>query len=257
MPSLFCLRCSRVISFEGSPPPSCPDCGFTFGNAADSTFTGDPNAQREQATAVMPRRKTIGRYEIQSEFGVAGASARSIWPTIRSLIAWSPSSAPTSVPDVSGTLSDSFAREGRNAAQLRHPGIVTVYDVQDNGEGTFIVTEYVPGKPLRTFWRNERLSFRSVASIVAAVAWAVKYGASKKIIHRDIKPSNIMVDEAGNPRLMDFGLAKREDIDDTVTVDKPDPRHACLHESRAIVGQAGRHRLSHRHLQPGGDLYEL
>jgi WD40 repeat protein len=218
MATLYCSRCSRVIPFGGAPPRSCPDCGFTFDNAADSTNKRGSSGELPETVSAAPSAKTIGRYLVQGELGAGGFGTVELAydPKLdRPVAIKCPNERVRRKPDVLAR----FAREGRNAAQLRHPGIVTVYDVEENSDGPFIVSEFVKGEPFSHYLRRGRMSFRAAASMLAAITSAVQYAHSKKIVHRDIKPSNIMVDEAGNPRLMDFGLAKREDVDDTITVD--------------------------------------
>jgi serine/threonine protein kinase len=208
MPTVICTRCSRPIPYEGSPPRSCPDCGLTFDNAADSTKTGGHRGELpETITAVLPERRTLGRYQVQRELGAGGFGTVELAydPKLDRLVAIK---CPNERVRRNADALARFAREGRNAAQLRHPGIVTVYDVEENCEGPFIVSEFVKGEPLSDYLRRGRMSFRAAASMLAAIASAVQYAHSRRIVHRDIKPSNIMVDEAGNPRLMDFGLAK-------------------------------------------------
>jgi len=77
-----------------------------------------------------------------------------------------------------------FAREARNAAQLRHPGIVSVYNVEEEGNFVFIVCEYVAGLPLDKHLKQNEISFRTAASLVASIAWAVEYAHSQKISDR-------------------------------------------------------------------------
>lgn len=113
-----------------------------------------------------------------------------------------------------------FLREARNAAQLKHPGIVAVYDTGQTEDGTcYLVEEFVSGQTLAALQMEKRPNFRESAELVAAVADALDYAHQQGVIHRDIKPSNIMLDPQGRPHLMDFGLAKRESEETPMTLD--------------------------------------
>ncbi|HEX4966514.1 MAG TPA: serine/threonine-protein kinase [Thermoanaerobaculia bacterium] len=101
-----------------------------------------------------------------------------------------------------------FIREARAQAQLRHPGIAQVMDFIEQGEDLFLVIEYLPGGTLA-----ERLEHSSKATPMTALSWvqqalsALDYAHQHGVIHRDIKPSNLMFDEAGRPKVVDFGIA--------------------------------------------------
>jgi serine/threonine protein kinase len=115
---------------------------------------------------------------------------------------------------------DRFLREARSAAQLKHPGIVALYGTGQTEEGTiYLVEEFVEGATLSSRSSNGQLSFRKAAELVAEVADALDYAHQQGVIHRDIKPSNIMVDHGGRSHLMDFGLAKREAEEMSITLD--------------------------------------
>src|SRR5262245_48086626 len=111
-----------------------------------------------------------------------------------------------------------FLREARSAAALKHPAIVALYDTGHTDDGVcFLVTEYVEGETLEARLRRGAFEFRAAAELIAEAAGAVQYAHDHGIVHRDIKPSNIIVDTAGRPHITDFGLAKRDDGDPTVT----------------------------------------
>jgi serine/threonine protein kinase len=115
---------------------------------------------------------------------------------------------------------DRFLREARSAAQLKHPGIVALYDSGETADGTcYLVEEFVPGATLAVRLSDGRLSIRKAAELIAEVADALDYAHRHGVIHRDIKPSNIMLDQDGRSHLMDFGLAKREAEDAPMTLD--------------------------------------
>jgi serine/threonine protein kinase len=115
---------------------------------------------------------------------------------------------------------DRFLREARSAAQLKHPGIVSLYDTGQTDDGTFyLVEEFIQGQTLAARLSAGQLSFRQAAELTAELAQALEYAHQHGVIHRDLKPSNIMLDPEGRPHLMDFGLAKREADELPMTLD--------------------------------------
>ncbi|BBM83801.1 serine/threonine protein kinase [Candidatus Uabimicrobium amorphum] len=105
-----------------------------------------------------------------------------------------------------GTAKRRFRREMEISAELQHDNIVKVLDAGAMNKCLYIVMEYIHGKPLDEYWQSLELHEKMV--LFHKIAKAVGYAHSKKIVHRDLKPDNILVTPEGEPKIMDFGLAK-------------------------------------------------
>jgi serine/threonine-protein kinase len=101
-----------------------------------------------------------------------------------------------------------FLREGRAAAQLRHPSIVPVHEVGRDGHAAYIVSDFIPGQSLRNRICQQKYTYRQAAELCAKLAEALHHAHEHGVVHRDLKPANVMIDTAGEPHLTDFGLAK-------------------------------------------------
>ena len=115
--------------------------------------------------------------------------------------------------------SEKVLREARAAAQLRHPNIVSVHEVGLLGASLYIVSDFIEGTPLDRWLVEQRPSHRDAAALSRKIADALDHAHEGGVIHRDLKPSNIMMDAAGEPHIMDFGLAKREAGELTMTLE--------------------------------------
>lgn len=104
---------------------------------------------------------------------------------------------------------DRFLREGRALAKLRHPFIVTVFDILKAGDLYCLVMEYVEGASLRQLLEagDESISERRTLDYVPQITEALQHAHEAGVVHRDIKPENVLVDTRGRIRLVDFGLA--------------------------------------------------
>ena len=101
-----------------------------------------------------------------------------------------------------------FKLEAKAASALNHPGIITIYEIDEFDEKLFIATEYVDGETLREKIERQELDLLVAIKIAEQVADALAVAHEAHIIHRDIKPENIMIRRDGYAKILDFGLAK-------------------------------------------------
>jgi serine/threonine protein kinase len=102
-----------------------------------------------------------------------------------------------------------FVQEAKAEARLRHPNIVTIYDVRQSKDLLYIVMELIEGSTLlQEIERAGRMSTRDALRVTYQVGKALQHAYEKKIVHRDVKPPNIMITPEGDAKLIDFGLAK-------------------------------------------------
>jgi tetratricopeptide (TPR) repeat protein len=110
-----------------------------------------------------------------------------------------------------------FYIEAEAAASLDHPGIVPIYEVGEHEGQHYFSMGFVQGESLSRQIANGPLPSRRAAEIVRRVALAIEFAHDRGVIHRDLKPANILLDSEGNPRVTDFGLAKKVEADSGLT----------------------------------------
>ena len=149
----------------------------------------------------------VGRYEVSGPLGAGGMGEvyRARDPRLNRDVAIK--SLPESVAHDRERVSR-FEREAQLLASLNHPHIATVYGVEDAGPLQFIVLELVDGGTLADRLARGPLPLREALQVARGVADALSAAHEKGIVHRDLKPANIAMTAAGDPKVLDFGLAK-------------------------------------------------
>ena len=157
-------------------------------------------------------KPTVGRYEILMELGqgAMGTVYKGRDPKINRLLAiktirFSDEFEADKVQEIK----DRFFTEAELAGKLSHPGIVSIYDVGEDYDLTYMAMEFLEGENLEKYCRKgSLLPLRRVLDVIAETADALEYAHNSGVIHRDIKPGNIMLLGNGKIKVTDFGIAK-------------------------------------------------
>jgi serine/threonine-protein kinase len=206
---VFCPHCRNPFEIVIDAPfadVSCSSCGNRFSLVGEADDSPAPQAIT-----------TIGHFQLIQRLGIGGFGT--VWKAhdtkLDRLVAVKiPRRGQLEAADV-----ESFLREARVAAQLKHPNIVGVHEVGRDGESVYIVSDFVRGVSLSDWVTGQGLTHQQTAALCAKIARALHYAHVAGVVHRDLKPENILVDAHGEPHVVDFGLAKRETDQIAVTLD--------------------------------------
>lgn len=167
-----------------------------------------PSSVGGRESVLGARLTVIGRFVIKHVLGEGsfGTVYRAYDPLLDREVALK---VPRFVDDSRATQ-ERFVREAKAAARLRHPNVVAVFESGHADGHPYIATEFVDGTPLsQVLAETPDLDLRRGVEWVRQIADALHYAHTEGVVHRDIKPANIMINAAGRPQVMDFGLAKR------------------------------------------------
>jgi class 3 adenylate cyclase/predicted Ser/Thr protein kinase/Flp pilus assembly protein TadD len=220
------------------PPPALTPVPSYPGTVPTLDFA--PSPPRQEPT--LPEQ--FGRYTIQRRLGRGGMGSVYLArdTQLDRLVA-------LKVPQLEGPDADHlrqrFVREARAAALLHHPNICPVYDVGDINGVPFLTMAYIEGQPLHE-WARPLRPVSEVLALVRTLALALEEAHQRGVIHRDLKPSNILVDQRGEPVIMDFGLARRFHLDRETRLTSPGilmgtpaympPEHVLGQEGPSVSG---------------------
>jgi serine/threonine protein kinase len=128
-----------------------------------------------------------------------------------------------------------FRQEARMVSALNHPNILSVYEFGEHDDLYFIATELVKGKTLRHVITEGQLKLRDAVEIAIQIGNALAFAHEAGIIHRDIKPENIMILPDGYVKVLDFGLAKLNEIEKTFPSDQRDSTVSLIHTKPGLI----------------------
>jgi len=230
-------NCPHALSANSLGTLPCPICGETItsapdlatadyagppasGPGSDATVTCDTPTRNEPAPA-HPSADRIGRFEIRGRLGEGafGEVFRAYDSQLDREVALK-----VAKPSALGTDErvQRFLREAKAAANLRHPNIVPLFDAGQSDGRYFIASAFVRGRTLEAeiaAAAGKPMDLHRAAAVIRRLAEALGYAHRMGITHRDVKPANTLVDEAGEPHLLDFGLAARSGDDTLQTQD--------------------------------------
>ncbi len=224
---LICPCCYHSVSTvdEHGSGVRCEKCGNSFRLA------------RMRQHSALDEIRVIGRFQLLERVGQGsfGAVWRARDTQLDRVVALK---VPHEHAVESGLDLDRLEREARVAAQLRHPGIVRLYEVLAVDGVPVLVSDFIEGSSLKIVLDRRRLTFREGALLIAQVAEALDHAHEHGLVHRDVKPANIMMEQLrragdrqgppdderetnlpGRPVVVDFGLAVRPETDTIMTMD--------------------------------------
>ncbi|MHC4399548.1 MAG: protein kinase domain-containing protein [Planctomycetota bacterium] len=205
-----CPQCRSPIDLADDTPLSdiaCPSCGGSF------SLLGDEETVAYDSLAT----RTLGHFDLIEQIG-AGAFAVVFKAHDKDL----DRTVAVKIPrkgKLNPTETEEFVREARAAAQLKHPNIVSVHEVGREEDTVYIVSDFVEGLTLADWLTGQQLTSREAAKLCAKIADALHHAHESGVVHRDLKPANIMLDTNSEPHVTDFGLARREAGDVTMTLE--------------------------------------
>ena len=158
--------------------------------------------------------------------------------------------------DCSPAAEARLRREGRGMAKVSHPNVVAVHDIGRSDDGLYIAMDYVAGTTLRG-WLKQGRTPEQVIELIGACAEGLAAAHALGLVHRDVKPDNILVDEAGRPRVTDFGLAKSlpgSIVDESTAFDE---RLTATGATVGTIGYMAPEQLLARPITPATDQFAL
>lgn len=191
----------------------CPGCLLEGGLDPETTRAAEASRSPNRA----PFYRCFGDFELLEEIGRGGmgivykARQTSLDRIVAvKMLLFGPLASPE--------LVQRFRTESAAAASLRHPNIVAIYEVGFRDGQHFFAMEHVAGRSLAEICQEGPLHSRRGADYIKTIAEAIHFAHERGILHRDLKPSNVLIDEFDQPKVTDFGLAKRIEKDIELTL---------------------------------------
>lgn len=206
-----CPYCHYPIEIRDDQPlgqRTCPVCGSTLG----------PGSAVQSSSSVGGAGTRLAHFVLLEQVGQGSYGI--VWKARDEATQRLVALKIPRVSELSADELDRFVREAQAAARCQHSGIVTVYEVGFEGSVFFIASQFIEGPSLRDHLARRpepRLPVEDAVRLGIRIAEALDHAHEAGVVHRDLKPANILLNAAGEPHITDFGLAKRETGDVTIT----------------------------------------
>src|SRR6476646_11622050 len=162
----------------------------------------------------------LGKYEIESVLGrgAMGVVYKATDPHIERTVAIKTVRKDLLDADLAAQFMSRFRNEARAAGRLHHPNIIGIYEYGEHESVAYIAMEYVDGIGLREdLNRGARFDLQQIVAIAAQLLLALEFAHAQGVIHRDIKPANLILTSAGTLKVADFGIARVDASNLTMT----------------------------------------
>jgi WD40 repeat protein len=235
MPNL-CHSCSAPLS-SGSAAGVCPAC----------LLMGAQVLAEEGSEPVLRR---VGGYDLLERIGRGGMGV--VYKARQTALGRTVAVKMVSAGELAAPeILRRFKLEAEAAARLQHPGIVGIHEVGEHDGLPYYSMEFVPGgRTLASLIAEKPMPAHAAAACLEKVARAVHHAHEHGVLHRDLKPSNILLDEQGEPRVADFGLARQLGADSSLTISRNalgSPAYMPPEQAGGRSAEAG----------PASDVYSL
>ena len=243
-----CLKCGQPLGGL-APAGLCSRCLLLTGFDQTNAATVVPDGSQPRRTDGDPLPRSFGDYELLEEIarGGMGIVYKARQASLDRIVA-------VKMLLFGQYASEEFVHrfriEASAAASLQHPNIVAIHEVGVHQGQHYFAMDFVDGQNLTQFVRNQPLPAKRAAGYVKTIAEAIQFAHQRRVLHRDLKPANVMIDSNDQPRITDFGLAKKlaEDSDLTVTGQVlGSPNYMPPEQASAQRGQIG----------PPSDVYSM
>ncbi len=229
---VVCGNCLRSVERTGSEvelAEVCPHCGARLSSEPASSVESEGSGSTDLASLPTKRGETtdwvetwsrgtlgsVGRFQLRERLGDGGFG--------QVYLAYDPrldrdvALKVLKQPNPTERMMERFFREARAVARLDHPHIAAVHDAGFQDGRCWVAYQYISGRPLSWYRGHHQIDAATAARMIRSLADAVDHAHRMGVVHRDLKPANVIIDDQGQPRLIDFGLARRSDIESELT----------------------------------------